>query len=127
MQVVICNTSPLQYLHQADLLNVLPDLFESVQIPLAVAVELAQGGRHGIDLPEIKLLPWLSLKSVSGNPRISQITNLGKGEKEVIALGLESSNPLLVLDDGKARRFATSVGLEITGTMGFWFWQRNEV
>ncbi len=100
------------------MLNVLPVLFEFVQIPLAVAEELAQGRRHGIDLPEVKQVPWLSVKTVSGKSIIIQIANLGKGENEVIALELESSKPLLVLDDRKARRFASSVGLEITGTMG---------
>ena len=63
-------------------------------------------------------MSWPTVKSISGKTIISQITILEKGEKEVIALGLESSKPLLVLDDRKARRFASSVGLEITGTMG---------
>jgi predicted nucleic acid-binding protein len=40
------------------------------------------------------------------------------GEASAIALALESVNPLLILDDGKARRFARNLGLEMTGTAG---------
>lgn len=42
---------------------------------------------------------------------------IGKGETEVIALGLELSCPV-VLDDRKARLRARRAGLEITGTLG---------
>ena len=46
------------------------------------------------------------------------MTSLGDGEKEVLALGLETPDPLLVLDDRDARRYAIAVGLKITGTLG---------
>ena len=42
---------------------------------------------------------------------------IGRGEREVIALGLEFSC-LVVLDDRKARLRARHVGSEITGTLG---------
>jgi predicted nucleic acid-binding protein len=40
------------------------------------------------------------------------------GESSAIALALELANPLLILDDGKARRFAKNLGVEMTGTAG---------
>ncbi len=40
------------------------------------------------------------------------------GEASSIALALESENTLLILDDRRARQFALSFGLEITGTLG---------
>lgn len=43
MRDVICNMSPLQYLHQVGLIHLLPKLFESVQTPPAVVAELAEG------------------------------------------------------------------------------------
>ena len=46
------------------------------------------------------------------------VTHLGDGEKEVLALGLETQDPLLLLDDRDARRYARTLGLEITGTLG---------
>ena len=47
-----------------------------------------------------------------------RVASLGNGEKEVLALGLETPGCLLVLDDRNARRHAEAEGLEITGTLG---------
>ena len=115
---VICNMSPLQYLHQADLLYLLPALFGSVQVPSAVVAELAEGRRRGIHLPELEELPWVTMRSVRDRKLLPLVKGLGSGEKEVLALGLEAPDHLLVLDDRDARRHAVAVGLEITGTLG---------
>jgi predicted nucleic acid-binding protein len=44
--------------------------------------------------------------------------SLGIGESSAIALALETVNPLLILDDGKARRLAKHTGITMTGTAG---------
>lgn len=118
MRDVICNTSPLQYLHQTDLLHLLPALFGSVQVPTAVAAELAEGRRRGVRLPELAQLPWVTLRSVRERKLLPLVTSLGSGETEVLALGLEAPDHLLVLDDRDARRHAIAAGLEVTGTLG---------
>ena len=118
MRAVICNTSPLQYLHQIDLLHLLPTLFGPVQAPSAVVAELSEGRRRGVPLPELAELSWITTQRVDAGKLSSPTTNLGSGEKEVLALGLEASDSLLVLDDRDARRHAIAMGLEITGTVG---------
>ena len=118
MRDVICNTSPLQYLYQADLLYLLPTLFGSVQAPPAVTVELAEGRRYGIHLPELAELSWMTVRPVQDRTLLPLVTSLGNGEKEVLALGLETPDHLLVLDDRNARRYGSAAGLEITGTLG---------
>ena len=118
MRDVICNTSPLQYLYQTDLLHLLSGLFGSVQVPTAVAAELAEGRRRGVRLPELAHLPWMTVRSVRERRLLPLVTSLGSGEKEVLALGLEASDHLLVLDDRDARRHAIAAGLEVTGTLG---------
>jgi predicted nucleic acid-binding protein len=40
------------------------------------------------------------------------------GESSTIALASEIDNPLVILDDGKARSYAKNIGLTITGTLG---------
>jgi hypothetical protein len=47
----ICDTSPLQYLHQIKHLDVLPSLATRVLVPPAVVDELQEGMRLGLDLP----------------------------------------------------------------------------
>lgn len=118
MPAVICDTSPLQYLHQAELLRLLPALFGVVVVPPAVVSELNEGKRRGVHLPESSTLPWVTVRSVRDPMLVPPHTNLGDGEKEVIALGRESEDPLLVLDDRGARRYAASIGLAVTGTLG---------
>ena len=113
---VICNTSP--YLYQVDLLHLLPTLFGSAQTPPAVAAELAEGRRHDVRLPELSEISWITVRPVRDRTLLPLVTSLGDGEKEVLALGLETPERLLVLDDRNARRYANAAGLEITGTLG---------
>ena len=118
MPAVICDTSPLQYLHQIGLLHLLPILFGTVQVPMAVAAEITEGRRRGIPLPELAGLSWVTTRPVDARRLTSLPRQLGSGEKEVLALGLEAADSLLVLDDRDARRHAITMGLEITGTVG---------
>ncbi len=118
MPAVICNTSVLQYLHQIDRLDLLPALFGQVQIPYAVVAELDEGKRQNISLPTLEGLSWVTIRPVRDRTLLPLVTSLGDGEKEVLALGLEATNALLVLDDRNARRYAIEAGLEVTGTLG---------
>jgi predicted HTH domain antitoxin len=45
---VICDTSPIQYLHQLQLLHILPALAEVVTIPPAVITEITTGRDLGV-------------------------------------------------------------------------------
>ena len=118
MPDVICNTSPLQYLHQAGVLELLPALAGQVYVPEAVAVELREGQRRNILLPTLEELSWLTVRPVRDRTLLPLVTHLGDGEKEVLALGLETEDALLILDDRDARRYARALELEITGTLG---------
>ena len=60
----------------------------------------------------------MTVRSVRDRTLLPLVTSLGNGEKEVLALGLETPDHLLVLDDRNARRQAVAAGLEITGTLG---------
>ncbi|AKV68361.1 hypothetical protein VL20_3354 [Microcystis panniformis FACHB-1757] len=55
------------------------------------------------------------VKSVS---LIPAIIDLGQGEAEVLALGLENPDSLLIFDDQLARRIANLYRLKYSGTLG---------
>ncbi len=118
MPVVICNTSPIQYLYQTDLLALLPALAGQVYVPEAVVAELEEGQRRNVLLPVLEELSWLIVRPVRDRTLLPLVTHLGDGEKEVLALGLETQDALLLLDDRDARRYARTLALEITGTLG---------
>lgn len=118
MPVVICNTSPIQYLYQADVLELLPELAGQVYVPEAVVAELEEGQRRNVLLPVLEDLSWLIVRPVRDRTLLPLVTHLGDGEKEVLALGLETQDALLLLDDRDARRYAQTLELEISGTLG---------
>lgn len=118
MSEIICNTSPLQYLHQLGQLSLLERLVGRMVVPTAVVLELAEGRRRGVDVPDPASLPWVSLREPLSHNVLPLITDLGAGESAVLALALESRDAVVILDDGLARRHAQRLGVRLTGTLG---------
>ena len=115
---VIANTSPLFYLHQVGCLGILPALYGAVIVPPAVLNELDVGKAQGVDVPEVARIEWIHVRPVASAALVPAVTDLGRGEAEVIALGLEIPGSLLILDDQLARRLADLHALQYTGTLG---------
>lgn len=118
MPEVISNTSPLQYLFQTGCLELLPALYGDIAIPAAVAGEIERGTRLGVFLPRIEDLVWLHVRPVKAAGTLPLVTDLGAGEREVLALALETPGHLVLLDDAWARRCARHLGILFTGTLG---------
>jgi uncharacterized protein len=96
---VICNTSPIQYLHQLKLLHILPELVGQIIIPSAVIKELEVGRKLGLNLPNLTTLDWVTIRQPSNLSVLNLVINLGPGETEVLMLALESNDPVVILDD----------------------------
>jgi predicted nucleic acid-binding protein len=79
---------------------------------------LQQGGAIGIDLPDIGMLPWIKIQAPEGLDKVPTATDLGAGEKEVLALGLQVPNAVLILDERIGRLQAEVLKLTFTGTLG---------
>lgn len=118
MPEIICNTSPLQYLHQLSALHFLPVLVKSITVPPAVQDELNTGRELGLDLPDLTRYDWVVVRRPAGSVALPLVTDLGPGEREVLALGLELPDAICVIDDSLARRVANALGLRVTGTLG---------
>lgn len=118
MREVLCNTSPLLYLHQLGRLDLLPALYARITIPEAVAFELHEGGRLGHAVPDVEALAWIAIEKVEQAAMLRLATDLDAGEREVLALALARPGCLALLDDGQARRYATMLDLTFTGTLG---------
>lgn len=118
MPEIICNTSPLQYLHQAGLLDVVHTLVGRFTVPPAVMAELEEGRVRGVDLPDLNQLDWVSIRAPQSRLAVPLVTDLGAGETQVLMLALESSDAVVVLDDALARQLAEVLGIRLTGTLG---------
>jgi predicted nucleic acid-binding protein len=115
---VVSDTSPLQYLHQLDLLDVLPAFYRVVVVPAAVAAELDEGRVAGVSLPDVRTLSWARVAAGIDDPVVRLLVDLGSGEREALALAVARPGSLVLLDDLLARRYARVLGLRFTGTLG---------
>lgn len=116
--MVVSNTSPLVYLHAVGLLDLLLKLYGRILVPVGVHEEIMEGGRRGVEEPEVEALPWVEIRSVASKAVLPAIADLGKGEAEVIALGKEFDRSLVIMDDRLGREIARICGLAYTGTLG---------
>jgi predicted nucleic acid-binding protein len=114
-EVVVSDTSPLQYLHQSGTFEVLPKLFGRVIVPPAVIGELAEGRARGHDLPVLDTLSWVEIRAPI-TPLVLP-AKLGRGEQEAISVAVERHLPVLI-DDRDARTCAGSLGLKVIGIFG---------
>jgi predicted nucleic acid-binding protein len=117
-RATISNTSPLLYLHLVGQLDLLHRLYEQVLIPPGVKAELEAGAQRGVNVPQVEALSWLRVTPLVSQSLLPLATDLGRGEAEVIGLGLERPTSRLLLDDTLARRIARLNHLRYTGTMG---------
>ncbi len=118
MPEFVCNTSPLQYLHQLGRLEILAALAGTVIVPSAVTAELNHGRAKGVDLPDLSRLGWIQERRPAEPADAALIADLGAGEAGVLLLALEATDPVVILDDRLARRRAEALDLRLTGTLG---------
>jgi uncharacterized protein len=116
--VVICNTSPLFYLHRLGRLDLLQKLYVEVTVPQAVVGELRAGREQGEDTPDPTRIEWIEIRTVQVPALITLITDFGPGEAEVLSMALEKPGSLVILDDKLARTVAKARELRVTGTGG---------
>ena len=118
MPEVICDTSPIQYLYQTELLGILPELSDKVWIPPAVVEEISIDHKNNVSLPDLDSLKWINVKRPVSEVALPLIKDLGAGETEVLMLGLEMPETVLILDDLLARQLAENLKLKLRGTLG---------
>ncbi|MGA2616169.1 MAG: DUF3368 domain-containing protein [Thermoguttaceae bacterium] len=118
MPEVVSDTSPLQYLHQAGLLHLLPGLYGSIIVPAAVAAELDRGISLGFALPDVHTMPWVHVVGPCPTLTSPLPADFGAGERDVLMLAARTPNSLALIDDARARHYARLLGIKLTGTLG---------
>jgi predicted nucleic acid-binding protein len=107
-KIIISDTSCFIILKNIGEFHLLQKLYSKITTTVEIATEF------GEPLPE-----WVEILSVKSKDtqRLLEM-QIDKGESSAIALALEIPDSLLILDDIKARKVATQLGLSITGTLG---------
>lgn len=106
-KTIIADSSCLILLDKIEELDLLKKLFGKVIVTSIIAEEF------GNPLPE-----WISIKDAE-NKNYQNILELtvDRGEASAIALAVEQSDCLLIIDDQKARKLALELKLNYTGTL----------
>ncbi len=94
------------------------EFYTRTLIPPAVVDELVRGRAIGIDLPDVRTLPWLKVQAPEGLDKAPTAADLGAGEKEVLALGMQVPGAVVILDERLGRLHAEALKLPFTGTLG---------
>jgi predicted nucleic acid-binding protein len=113
---VIVNSTPLIALWSVMRLELLRDLFGEVLIPQAVhdeflAVEPAAWAQA------LTHATWIKPAFLAFPNRALEFNGLDRGEAEVLALADERQASVVVIDERRARRYATRLGIPVTGTI----------
>jgi len=107
-KIVISDTSCLVVLEKINELNLLRSIYSEVLTTPEVKSEF------GNSLPE-----WIKIRSAKNIDFQTKLEDkIDKGEASAIALGAETEDCIVILDDLKARKIAESLHLNFTGTLG---------
>ena len=116
---IVCNTSPLILLAKIHRLDTLNRLYSELLIPKAVADEIGiKPGKENDQVQALLKKGTLQLRQVSEKTLAELPIDLGRGEREAIALAIDSGADLVILDDRQGRLVSRDKGLSVTGTVG---------
>ncbi len=119
MSLVVSDTSPLTNLAAIGRLDLLHSLFGSLQIPEAVWLELNAGGRSWPGRNEVSDADWIVRHEPVDLALLTALSrDLDGGEAASIALALELSAELLLIDELDGRHQARRQGLTTMGVAG---------
>ena len=122
MRLVVCDTGPLLHLTEIDRLDLLI-IAGQVLIPPAVVREM------DVHVPDwgVRKPDWVRVTALEMDPadQASAWHSTGilhSGEAESIALARQANCDWYLTDDAAARLFASSLGIEVHGTLGVVLW-----
>jgi predicted nucleic acid-binding protein len=117
-QTVVVDTAPIISLALVRHLPLLRDLYRRVLIPPAVQAEALRGGDRAAGALELPQADWIHTVALQDPGRADLLSDLDRGEAEVLALAQELQAGLVIIDERLGRRHAKRLGIPVTGTLG---------
>jgi predicted nucleic acid-binding protein len=117
--MIISDSTPLIAFARIGELPLLKKIVGSLIIPTAVAHEISEHGRDRSGSIDLSQESWIDIQAVQFEQQVHLLLpTLDRGEAEVIALALEQTARLVLMDELTGRQVAQSLGLTITGSVG---------
>ena len=114
--IVVCDTTPINYLVQIDLIALIPRLYATAYIPPAVLAELLHPKAPPAVSAWASSLPkWTVVAPASVTD--ASLAGLQRGEREAISLAQAIKAPILLTDDLKARTEEHARGIDTVTTL----------
>lgn len=121
MPAVVVDSSVLITLAAGEQFHLLREFYSTIHIPPEVWKETTASPKaFGVqEVQRAKSEGWLIVQSPHDLAKVSSLPfNLQPGETEALALALELTGALLLVDDAQGRKAAAALGIAYTGTLG---------
>ncbi len=117
-EVVVADSSPFIHLERINRLDLLPLVFGHVEVPAAIADEVAAGRTQGMGAVDLRALPWVRVHPDIVDPIVAAEPGLHRGEVAALSLARATPDHLLIVDDRAGRLAAAKLHLHFIGTAG---------
>ncbi|MFA6225192.1 MAG: DUF3368 domain-containing protein [Methanoregula sp.] len=122
MSNAVSDSSPLIHLAAIGRLSLIRDYYDSIIIPTAVwreVVEQGEGRKGAMEIKNVRADGWITVVSPKNAALIKALLqDLHEGEAESIALAIELTAGIIILDETEARHCAEQHGLPVSGIIG---------
>jgi len=98
-RTLVVNTTPIIALALIGQLDLLQHLYGEVMIPPAVQAEVLVGGPSGVGVAGLQTANWIRTVPLQDPRRADLLSDLDRGEAEVIALAQELNAELVIIDE----------------------------
>jgi predicted nucleic acid-binding protein len=115
---VIINSSPLIVLFKSQQVELLPQLFTEILVPIGVWDEVTAATSDDAASRQLPNVSWVQRVELANIAPEVAAWDLGKGESEVLSQALTVSDCAAIVDDRAARRCAQALGITTIGTGG---------
>jgi uncharacterized protein len=118
---VVSDASPVIALARIDCLHLLRKLYGQIHISAEVYREIAVVGAGLLGSERTARADWIEATPIRGSGLLAcemERTGLAAGEVSTVLLAKELEADLVLIDESKARRYAVSEGLVVTGCIG---------
>ncbi len=117
--IVVSDTSPILSLAAIGHLGLLHQLYGEVCIPQAVYHEIAVVGARQPGSVEFEASDWIRTLQVYDRALVFSLgLEIDAGEAEAVALAVQLSAGLLLMDERRGRKVASRQGLRCIGVLG---------
>lgn len=125
--IVVANSSVLIALGSLGRLELLAQQFpDGIQVPSAVWREVVEAGGDRPGARAVADAKWIAVRGVKDDSRVRGFAqSLDEGEAEALALAVEISASVILLDEKDARHMAERLGFAPLGTVGLLIWARR--